>query len=50
MVIAGEAGAVCNDFFSGDFTRGNPILCATPGIAAELSALTGISLPGAQGG
>lgn len=43
MVIAGEAGAVMNDFFAGSgMTKGNPILCCTPGLAAELEAITGI--------
>jgi len=44
VVIAAEAGATINDFFSGDaIATGNPILCCTPALAAELKAITGIS-------
>jgi myo-inositol-1(or 4)-monophosphatase len=43
IVIAGEAGAEINDFFAGDgISKGNPILCATPALAGELRAITGI--------
>jgi myo-inositol-1(or 4)-monophosphatase len=45
IVIAEEAGAVVNDFFAGDgIARGNPILCAAPKLAGELSGITGIPL------
>jgi myo-inositol-1(or 4)-monophosphatase len=38
LVIAREAGAVVNDFFAGDgLTHGNPILAATPALAAPLA-------------
>jgi myo-inositol-1(or 4)-monophosphatase len=31
LVIAKEAGAICNDYASGDWVQnGNPILCAQP--------------------
>jgi myo-inositol-1(or 4)-monophosphatase len=44
IVIAGEAGAVINDFFAGDgIAAGNPILCCTPALAAPLSEITGIA-------
>ncbi|WNJ89651.1 inositol monophosphatase [Bosea sp. 685] len=44
VVIAGEAGAVLNDFFSGDaIAKGNPILCSTPALADALREITGIS-------
>lgn len=40
-VIAREAGASLNDYFSGDaITNGNPIVCMTPGIAAGLLEIT----------
>jgi myo-inositol-1(or 4)-monophosphatase len=40
LVIAREAGAKINDFCAGPWvTDGNPILCATPGIADELERL-----------
>ena len=43
MAIAAEAGADLNDFFAGDGIRtGNPILCCTPGLSAELERITGI--------
>jgi myo-inositol-1(or 4)-monophosphatase len=43
VVIAAEAGASLNDFFSGDaITQGNPILCCTPKLAAALREITGI--------
>jgi myo-inositol-1(or 4)-monophosphatase len=45
LVIAREAGARLNDFFAGDgLARGNAVLTAAPGVAANLSALTGIAL------
>lgn len=45
LVIAAEAGAVINPFCSGNWLEnGNPILCATPGIAAIVASETGISL------
>jgi myo-inositol-1(or 4)-monophosphatase len=44
IVIATEAGAFVNDFFSGDgITRGNPILCCTPGLVDDLRTITGIA-------
>lgn len=44
IVIAGEAGATINDFFAGDgISKGNPILCATPALAARLGEITGVS-------
>lgn len=40
LVIAREAGVLINDFCSGPWvTEGNPILCATPGIARDLEKL-----------
>jgi myo-inositol-1(or 4)-monophosphatase len=43
VVIATEAGAAVSDFFSGDaIAKGNPILCSTPALATELTAITGI--------
>ncbi|WP_291634830.1 inositol monophosphatase [Bosea sp. (in: a-proteobacteria)] len=43
MAIAAEAGADLNDFFAGDGIRsGNPILCCTPELSAELERITGI--------
>jgi myo-inositol-1(or 4)-monophosphatase len=43
MAIAAEAGAHINDFFAGDGIRsGNPILCCTPELAADLTRITGI--------
>lgn len=43
MVIASEAGAHLSDFFSGDAIKaGNPILCCTPALTAELKTITGI--------
>ncbi len=45
VVIAKEAGALVNDFFSGDWaSQGNPILAVTPGIAAAMAGATGIRL------
>lgn len=42
-VIAREAGALVNQFFSGDgLTKGNPILVATPALAAPLADAMGI--------
>jgi myo-inositol-1(or 4)-monophosphatase len=44
VVIASEAGAALNDFFTGDaIAKGNPILCCTPALVGELKAITGIS-------
>ncbi len=43
LVIAGEAGAVSNDFFAGQgIATGNPILCCTPALAEQLREITGI--------
>jgi myo-inositol-1(or 4)-monophosphatase len=43
VVIAREAGAYVNDFFSGDaLTRGNPILCCTPGVLDAMRKVSGI--------
>jgi len=43
LVIAHEAGAVTNDFFTGTaLETGNPILCATPAIAPVLAGLMGL--------
>lgn len=40
LVIAREAGALMNNFCSGAWvTEGNPILCATPGIARALETI-----------
>lgn len=45
VVIASEAGAVVNAYFSGDWAAGgNPILAAAPGVAAEVSRLSGIAI------
>jgi myo-inositol-1(or 4)-monophosphatase len=45
LVIAAEAGAVTNEFFNGDgLTKGNPILCCTPGLAKAMQEITGIGL------
>lgn len=42
LVIAREAGAVINDFCAGPWvSEGNPILCATPGIARDLESVFG---------
>ena len=44
IVIAAEAGASINDFFAGEgISKGNPILCSTPALAAQLREITGIS-------
>ncbi|MET3889444.1 myo-inositol-1(or 4)-monophosphatase [Bosea sp. OAE506] len=44
IVIAGEAGAHINDFFAGEgISKGNPILCCTPGLAAPLQDISGIA-------
>jgi myo-inositol-1(or 4)-monophosphatase len=44
VVIAGEAGAVLNDFFTGDaIAKGNPVLCCTPALAGEVRTISGIS-------
>ncbi|POR53278.1 inositol monophosphatase family protein [Bosea psychrotolerans] len=44
VVIAGEAGAVLNDFFTGDaVAKGNPVLCCTPALAGAVKAISGIS-------
>ena len=44
IVIAGEAGAQINDFFAGEgLSKGNPILCCTPGLVAPLRDITGIA-------
>ncbi|AOO80714.1 inositol monophosphatase family protein [Bosea vaviloviae] len=44
VVIAGEAGAVLNEFFTGDaIAKGNPVLCCTPALADEMRAISGIS-------
>lgn len=46
LVVASEAGAIANDFFAGDGIRtGNPILVATPWLAARLAALALPDLP-----
>jgi len=43
MVIAAEAGAHLNNFFSGDaIAAGNPVLCCTPELQGELERITGI--------
>ncbi|KRE14631.1 hypothetical protein ASE66_14850 [Bosea sp. Root483D1] len=43
LVIASEAGARINDFFSGDaIAAGNPVLCCTPELQDELERITGI--------
>lgn len=50
IAIAVEAGAVVNDFFAGNgLEAGNPILVATPALAAPLAALTRVSLLNGQG-
>lgn len=44
IVIAGEAGAHLNDFFAGEgLSRGNPILCCTPGLAEDLRRIMEIA-------
>ena len=46
LVIASEAGAVINDFCSGNWlSDGNPIAVATPGVAAQVFAANGIAMP-----
>lgn len=45
IVIASEAGARVSDFFSGDWTNGNPILVAAPAVAEETARVAGLSLP-----
>jgi myo-inositol-1(or 4)-monophosphatase len=43
LVIAGEAGALINDFCTGPWVaEGNPILCAAPGIASDLQKIFGL--------
>ena len=43
LVILSEAGAVISPFMAGEGpAKGNPILASAPGLAGELSALTGI--------
>jgi myo-inositol-1(or 4)-monophosphatase len=43
LVIAGEAGALINDFCTGPWvTEGNPILCAAPGIASDFEKVFGL--------
>jgi myo-inositol-1(or 4)-monophosphatase len=45
LVIAAEAGAVINPFCTGNWLEnGNPILCATPGIAEIVAREAGIPL------
>jgi len=45
LAVLSEAGAVVSPFMqSGGAVKGNPILAAAPGIAEELSAVTGIAL------
>ena len=44
VVIASEAGARVSNFFSGDWTRGNPIVVAAPGIAEDAARVTGLPL------
>jgi myo-inositol-1(or 4)-monophosphatase len=45
VVIAAEAGAHVNPFFSGNWVgRGNPILAVVPALADEVSAAAGIPL------
>lgn len=49
-VIAREAGASLNDFFSGDaIMMGNPIVCTAPGIAGDLSEIAVAMLETAAG-
>lgn len=44
IAIASEAGAYVNDFFAGEgISKGNPILCCTPGLAQALGKITGIA-------
>lgn len=44
-VIAREAGASLNDYFAGDaIMKGNPILCAAPGVAAAVRKISGIAV------
>lgn len=46
LVIAAEAGAVANDFCSGNWlVEGNPILVTTPGIALHVFEATEIAFP-----
>lgn len=43
LVIASEAGADINDFFSGEgIAKGNPVLCCTPALTDKLEQITGI--------
>lgn len=45
LVIVAEAGAVTNDFCSGNWLEaGNPIIVAAPGVAAAVFAANGIAL------
>jgi myo-inositol-1(or 4)-monophosphatase len=44
-VVAREAGATLNDYFRGDaIMKGNPILCAAPGVAPRVRDLAGIEV------
>jgi myo-inositol-1(or 4)-monophosphatase len=44
LVIAREAGAVTNDYFTGDWAAGpRGILVAAPGVAAEVARISGIA-------
>jgi myo-inositol-1(or 4)-monophosphatase len=42
LVIAGEAGAYVSDFATGEWLlKGNPLLCCTPALKTELTAIAG---------
>jgi myo-inositol-1(or 4)-monophosphatase len=49
LVIAAEAGAISNDFCSGNWLAdGNPIVVTTPGVAPVIFASNGIAMPKAR--
>jgi myo-inositol-1(or 4)-monophosphatase len=50
VVIAAEAGAHVSGFFSGDWSNGNPIIVAAPGIAEALYRVSGTALSAAATG
>jgi myo-inositol-1(or 4)-monophosphatase len=50
VVIAAEAGARVSDFFSGEWTAGNPIIVAAPGVADAVAEVSGIALSPAASG
>ncbi|WP_432289381.1 inositol monophosphatase family protein (plasmid) [Aminobacter sp. BA135] len=45
ILIAREAGAACNDYFSGNaINDGNPVLCCVPPLASALGEVAGIDI------